>query len=302
MKPSEKALKLSAATKKKRGIIKANRNFFQEARYGLTLLEHRIIYFAILAGQQKGTPFEPVTVSVQEFKEVCGLTGNSSYSRLTAITKNLIQKSVEIIYLDDSGKHLLQSSWVTDVTYHEKTGTVTITPNQKLQMFFDNPKRNYSTTEFYYLVKFTCQYAERLYELLKSLDFKPVVDFSIDELRDKLVVKKKYPNYADFQKRVLNPAIEDINKYTDLDVDFREQRGVYNKVTAVNFSVRKKSVPLLYDREQNGEFLKHKITDEPIEGQLLFWDDFDFMKDGDISIKIEEGSNGQLYNEMDVET
>lgn len=300
--PPEKTQKASTITKKKRGIIKANRNFFQDARYGLSLLEHRIVYFAILTGQQNGTPFEPVTISVSEFKEVCGLTGNSSYSQLTKITKNLIQKSVEIIYMDDSGRHLTQATWVTTVKYHQKTGTVTIVPNKELQMFFNNPKRNYSTTEFYYLVKFTCQYAERLYELFKSLDFKSIIDFSIEELREKLAVKKKYPNYKDFRARVLDPAIEDINKYTDLNVDYREQRGAYNKINLVMFSIHKKSVPLLYDREQNGEFLKHKISDAPIEGQLLFWDDFDFMKDGDISFKIEKAANGQLSDEMDVET
>lgn len=291
MKQSEKAKKLSAATKKKRGIIKASRNFFQDARYGLSLMEHRIVYFAILTGQQSGTPFEPVTVSVQEFKEVCGLVGNSSYSQLTKITKDLIRKSVEFIYMDDSGKCLTQATWVTTVKYHQKTGTITIVPNKELKMFFDNPKRNYSTTEFYYLVKFTCQYAERLYELLKSLDFKPIVDFSIDDLRDKLSVKKKYPNYADFARFALTPAIADINKYTDLNIDFREQRGAYNKVVSVVFSITKKSVPLLYDREQKGELVRHTFPDEQIEGQASFWDMFDFMKDGDVAIKTDEGAD-----------
>ncbi len=295
MQPSEKSKKLSAAEKKKRGVIKAKSDFFREARYGLTQTEHRIVYFAILTGQQNGTPFEPVTVSVQEFKEVCALSGNSTYSNLKNITKNLIERSVEVVYKDEKGKHLLQSSWVTDFTYHEKEGTITITPNKKLQMFFNNKVKPFSTTEFYYLVKFTCQYSERLYELLKSLDFKSIVDFSIAELREKLAVKNKYPNYADFLKRVLSPAIEDINKFTDLDIDFREQRGDYNKVTTVVFSLKKKTVPLLYDREKSGEFRKHTINDEPIEGQTSFWESFDFLKEGDIGVLIDK--NGAADND-----
>lgn len=287
MNPSEKSLKLSAAEKKKRGVIKAQRSFFQEARYGLSLLEHRMVYFAILTGQQNGTPFEPVTVPVKEFAEVCGLEGNSTYSELKKHTKKLIEKSVEIVYKDDKGKHLLQSSWVTDVTYHEKTGTVTITPNKKLEKFFDNKSKSFSTTEFYYLVKFTCQYSERLYELLKSLDFKPVVDFDIEELRDKLAVGKKYGNFADLSRYVLEPAIADINKFTDLDIAFQERRGMYNKITSVNFSINKKNVPLLYDREKNGEFRKH--SNEPIEGQATFWESFDFLKEGDVGVLIDKG-------------
>lgn len=289
MKETEKAAAFKSATKKKRGIVKAKSEFFREAQYGLTTLEHRIIYFAILTGQQAGTPFEPVTVPVREFIDVCGLS-SATYSQLKGITHKLIQKNVEVVYHDEKGRHLMQATWVTSVKYHERDGSVTITPNPELKPFFDNPRRNYSTTEFYFLVKFTCQYSERLYELMKSFDFKSIIDFDIEELRDKMAVKNKYPNYTDFRSRVLSPAVEDINTFTDLDIDFRETRGEYNKVTVVTFSLHKKKVDLLYDREQRGELISSKA---PIEGQTSFWETFDFLKEGDVGVLIDKGDKSE---------
>lgn len=62
--------------RQKKGKIKAKSQFFRTARYGLTLQEHRIVYFAILRGQQLKRPFEPVTISIKEFMALCDLRVN----------------------------------------------------------------------------------------------------------------------------------------------------------------------------------------------------------------------------------
>jgi plasmid replication initiation protein len=122
-----------------------------------------------------------------------------------------------------------------------------------LKPFFEG--KPFSTSEYYFLIRFTSQYAERLYEVLKSLDHKTVVDFDLADLCQRLAAPPSCRrNYADFYKRVLNPAIKDINEFTDLDVDIREKRGLHNKVETVFFSVRKKKAPKLADRVERGEF------------------------------------------------
>ena len=61
-------------------------------------------------------------------------------------------------------------------------------------------------------------------------------------------------NYSMMRKRVLEPAVKDINEYTDLDITMHEKRGARNKVTDVIFTITKRNVPLLYDRVRAGEF------------------------------------------------
>lgn len=250
---SKEAKKTRELSKKKRGVIRAKSDFFRTARYGLTLQEHRIIYYAILKGQQEKRPFEPVTLSIKDFVELCELKGKDYYARVRNISKKITGKVVEVVYKDETGEQLLQAPWLVGITYHTREGTVTIEPNKKLQPFFEG--KPFTETEYFFLIRFTCQYSERLYEVLKSLNHKTIVDFDIDDLRRRLAVTEgKYPNYADLKRFVLDPAIKDINEFTDIDIAMKEKRGQYNKVTTVFFSITQKKIPKLADRVQSGEY------------------------------------------------
>jgi plasmid replication initiation protein len=260
MKKDPAVIESQKIVKRKKGVIKARSEFFRSARYGLTLQEHRIIYYAILAGQQDSKPFEPVELTVSAFKELFEVSGNDYYKELRKLSKKLVGKSVEVVYKDDDGQHLKQAAWLSDITYHTRTGTVTITPNPALKPFFEG--KPFSTSEYYFLIKFTSQYAERLYELLKSLDHKTIIDFDPADLAQRLAAPPSCRNrFNNFLARVLEPAIKDINEFTDLDVDMREKRGLYNKVDTIFFSVNKKKVPKLADRVERGEF-RPPLSDE----------------------------------------
>lgn len=251
--PKKEANKSREIARKKRGVIRANSEFFRTARYGLTLQEHRIIYYAILKGQQDGTPFEPVTLAIKDFMELCDLKGKSPYSTVRNMTKKITGRVVEVVYSDETGEQLLQAPWLAGIKYHTHEGNVTITPNKLLKPFFEG--KPFSETEYYFLIRFTSQYAERLYEVIKSLDHKLIIDFDIDDLRHRLAVPPtQYQNYADLKRRVLDPAIRDINEYTDIDITMREKRGQYNRVDIVYFAITKKKIPKLAERVEHGEF------------------------------------------------
>jgi plasmid replication initiation protein len=107
-----------------------------------------------------------------------------------------------------------------------------------------------------------------LYEIVKSLDFKKLIDFDIADLRLRLAVPPtQYSNYKDFRRRVLEPAIKDINEFTDLDISLHEKRGQYNKVEKVYFTVKKKKVPKLAERVAQGEMIP-PLSDEE-QGRLI---------------------------------
>jgi hypothetical protein len=53
-----------------------------------------------------------------------------------------------------------------------------------------------------------------------------------------LQVPKSYKNYADFKRKVLEQAKNDINKFTDIEVSYTEKKKV-RKVISVTFSIKK---------------------------------------------------------------
>lgn len=239
--------------KRQKGTVRAKTDFFRTARYGLTLVEHRIIYYAILRGQQSKQPFEPVTLPIKEFQALCELKGQSAYSAIRALSNKIVSKTVEVVYKDEKGLHVMQAPWLAGITYHAKEGSVTIELNKKLQPFIEG--KPFSETEYYFLIRFTSQYAERLYEILKTFAFKPLASFEIGDLRQRLgIAPGQYANYNMLRTRVLKPALDDINKFTDLDISLHEKRGQYNRVESVYFTIEKKNVPKLTDRVAQGEF------------------------------------------------
>ena len=249
--------------KRKKGTIKAKSDFFRTARYGLTLQEHRIIYYAILEGQQNSKPFSPVTMTIKEFKELFEVSGGNYYKVLRKLSETLVGRSVEFAHKDKDGLHLTQAAWLLSIVYHFKEGTVTITPNPALKPFFEG--KPFTTTEYYFLIRFTSQYAERLYEILKSLDHKKIIDFDPADLATRLGVPPSYrKDFQNFRRRVLEPAIKDINEFTDIDIDVREERGLKNKVEKIYFSLHKKKVPKLADRVEHGDFTP-PLSDEEQE-------------------------------------
>ena len=78
---------------------------------------------------------------------------------------------------------------------------------------------------------------------------------------------ENYTNYKDFRVRVLTPAIEEINKYTDICVAYDEQRSG-RKVTHITFyldektDIEKFNIDLQLQLELDGQLDIERIRDE----------------------------------------
>jgi len=238
--------KKKKGTPKKKGKVRAKSEFFRMARYGLTLQEYRIIYYAILKNQKRKTDWESITISIRRFKELFDLNGNNYNNQLSCICKTLVSKAVEVREIDGNVKRYTAYPWLSKIHYELKDdeGFIRIDLNQKLREFFEG--KPFTETEFYYLLFFKSQYSQRLYEIIKASSWRnKLLDFDIDDLRLKLDIKKtQYPNYSDFKKRVLSPAVLDINENTDIVVEIAEKKGKHGKVKTVFFIInRKDNIP-----------------------------------------------------------
>ena len=72
----------------------------------------------------------------------------------------------------------------------------------------------------------TSVYAIRLYEMMiqwQSTKVVPVIE--LNTLRERLAIEEhEYPRVYDFKNRVLDPAIKQINKYTDITVSYEQHK------------------------------------------------------------------------------
>ena len=105
----------------------------------------------------------------------------------------------------------------------------------------------YTSYELKYILPMSSQYGPRLYELLKSYSNNPSWFFPTPELK-KLLGAESYKNFNDFKRFVLDPAVADINAYTDLSV-FCQPKKEGVRYASVNFRIskRKEGSPALTD-------------------------------------------------------
>lgn len=97
-------------------------------------------------------------------------------------------------------------------------------------------KKNYTKYQLQNIIPMKSKYGIRLYELLKSYLNLGKVRFSIEELKIRLD-STNYTNLKDFKRRVLEPALKDIEVYSDLTVEPVFIK-VKNKCVAIEFILR----------------------------------------------------------------
>jgi plasmid replication initiation protein len=129
--------------------------------------------------------------------------------------------------------------------------------------------KNFTQYELYNILALKSKYSIRLFELFKSYSYQKRKEFPIDTLKE-LLYASNYVKFGDFRRRVLEPAIEEINEYTELTISYETiHKG--KKVIAVKFIINRK--------EALDGYISYKKTIERInndhkqvKGQMSIYD------------------------------
>lgn len=215
-------------------------DMIQKARHKLSVQEQRCVLYAISKIKPDDTAFTEYSFELNDFYAMCGLQ-SESYTELKAILKGLSDRSwwAEI---DDKGTESVVR-WFSTVRSNKGKGTVTVKFHEDMMPFLLDLARQdafYTSYNLKYVLPMSCQYSPRLYELLKSYQKNQTRwFFEIDALKHRLDCVN-YKDFYDFKRFVLEPAVEEINKFTDLTIAYDlERKG--RKVTKVIFFMDEKT-------------------------------------------------------------
>jgi hypothetical protein len=111
--------------------------------------------------------------------------------------------------------------------------------------------------------RFQSKYALTLYELLsvRANLRAPAWRVTVDELRALLGARDKLPNWRHFERRVLEPAVYEVNELSPLAVAYGLERdtGRGRRVVAVAFTIARKDLPALVDAARLDEFASDPV-------------------------------------------
>ena len=237
----------------------------QKSFFSLTAQQFDLLFYVLSMVRKEDEPGKIYSFTLKEFCEV----SNKDYSNgwyyvtikkdLKAIRDTSVYVPIEPSKNRRKREHLV--AWFNKVIVDEG-GNFSVRFDETIYPHIYNLIDKYTMASRKYVLPLPTFYAKRLYLLLRSYLITPkeylkdidryeiseqehnnrytvTQTFEVEELRKKLYVDR-YSKYYDFRRYVLDTAIEDINKYTDIDVslDGKTSKGSGRTITHIKFTIK----------------------------------------------------------------
>ena len=214
-------------------------NRLVEAAQSLTLVEKRlVIAAAALHDPRKPLPKAgTVTLHADDFAEVFGLSDSHQvYEALREASSRLANRWIRTIY-NRNGKPVERNvRWVWMVEYRKGEGTVVLGFSPGLSHYLTMLHTEFTRYKLKQIGQIGSFYGLRLYELCAQFRKAGERTIGLQRLREMLDLGDKYADIKDLRRRVLDPAIKEINKHTDLRVVVTPDRKG-RKVVGFHFDI-----------------------------------------------------------------
>lgn len=225
-------------------IIKSNT--LVEAGYDLTEAEQDLMTLAVNKLHRLQSGSRRVMISAQEFAAANRVNEVYAYRALKDAAKVLGERKLKFtLYLDKNIQAEQEAdkltvikpnhnnftilraeyNWLQGVSYQDQQGFIILDFSDPLSFLIENTSKAYTRYDFIKTVEFTGSSSKRLYELIsKWKDIGKIPAMSVEEWKELFGVTDKYPKVAEFKRRVLDPAIDQINQQGDFELTLVTQR------------------------------------------------------------------------------
>ena len=213
-------------------------NTLVTANYDLSLQEQKLILTLASMVQPNDEEFKEYEFKIKEFMELLGVDTKTKYTEIPKITKELMKKVFEI----REGQDIVQLSWLSSARYKTGNGVVVLKFDSSLKPYMLQLKELYTSYKLENILSLRSKYSLRLFEVLKSNQFKKVWIVELEELKKILgVTEKSYSVYQNIKNRIVIQAQKELKEKTDIEFNFEEIK-TGRKVTSLKFYIHSNKV------------------------------------------------------------
>ena len=235
--PSNQLSLLDPQTLSKESEVLFQANALTSAYYDMTPLQKNIMYMVQSMLGPDDTPDKEYILRIRDIMSVT--ESENQYKNLQMATESMMQKIMSI----PVNGNLLQVAPFSSVFYNYGQGTITISIDNKLRPFLFNLDTKFTTFGREDAMNLSSRYAKRLYEMLSQWKSMGIMKITVQELKQRLKLhnpdtkEEHYPAWQEFRRRVLEPAIDEINTNTDLNVKYYPERE-HRKVHLLKWTIK----------------------------------------------------------------
>lgn len=222
-------------------------NALINASYDLSLVEQRLILLAIIEFRRQSIPnLKPneVWIRADSYIEHFDVHRNTAYQALQDATKNLKRREFTFKEVVNNKTIIRTRNWVVETGYAVNDAFVTLEFDPNVIPLISELERRFTSYDITEVANLKSAYAIRLYELIIAWRTTGSVPYiSIEELRDRLgVLEGEYARMERFKTKILEYSIDQINKNTDVKLDYQQQKAG-RTITGFTFKFKVKKKP-----------------------------------------------------------
>ena len=216
----------------------AIQNRVTECFKSMSVDEKRILIMASpVARNINATEQDSILISAQQFADECGIKVNSAYKQIEIASKKLVDRSFS--YTNEKGKKVY-SNWVIDATYEDAGVNLRFTSVVLMMLKILDKYNPYTRYKKDVVLKLKKDYSIDFYHLAKKSEKLGSFELTIDSMFIEFGLPESYRDLRNLKRRVLKDPIDEINKYTDIDLTYEPiKKG--RSVVAFKFTVREKT-------------------------------------------------------------
>lgn len=195
------------------------RNEIVNAKYTMTLTEFKMLVALACQTPADYTGKEYFSISAKELGVFMELDEKSRYKQIKNAATKLFDRKISLVAEDDENEpswRLL--SWFSEMAYDSKKCKLIFQFTPAVQPLIYQVKEAYVKLQAKPLMAFTSIYASRFMMLFTEWEKLKTKIITVAELKEAFEVGKKYPLFGNFNQKVVQPAIEEINQKTELKI------------------------------------------------------------------------------------
>lgn len=206
-------------------------NALINASYNLETTEQRLVLLAIIKARKLEKSINSETVlriHATDYMEHFKVNKNAAYEALKNASNSIFSRQFSYIEIDaeTGNKKKSKSRWVQKVSYIDDSAIVEMIFTNDVIPLVTQLEESFTSYQMKQVSQLTGKYAIRIYELIiqwRKINKTPV--FELNEFRRKLGLSEDdYPRIDTFKTKVIENSLKQINKSTDILVDYDQHK------------------------------------------------------------------------------
>jgi plasmid replication initiation protein len=214
-------------------------NLVVRAKHDLTLGEKRILMMCLSkvdSRHMEDSRFK-IKLYAKDYAKMFEISNKTAYEQLKNVSTALYNRSIKHIIINRKNKEIVHLfRWVSGITYHDGEGFIELGFSPEITPYLVNLKSDFTSYKLQSATALRSVYSWRLLELLMQFKSTGLLRIPLNEFCHAMEVSDNYANtYKELRRRVIEPAVKELNKHKHLAIEWKPMKQGYRLVSGLEF-------------------------------------------------------------------